>query len=43
MVAEVPYMVQLLMSVEQIRRGRQYQKFDARTDVKLPEEKEEKR
>ena len=42
-VAEVPYMVQLLMSVENMRRGRKFDKFDARTDAVLPEHKEKRK
>ena len=39
-VADVPYMVQLLMGYEQMRKGRRYEKFDSKTDIALPEGKE---
>ena len=43
MVADVPIFVKLLMNVEERRRGRKFEKFDARTDAKLPLEKEERK
>jgi len=36
-VANVPIFVQVLMNLEDRRKGRAFERFDARTDVELPE------
>ena len=42
-VADVPFLVQILMNIENRSKGRNFERFDARTDAELPEPVNEKK